>query len=428
MGANVSATKNTVNEESINKTINKYMQTSSNTVKNTLGSNQINQLEIGDGAVIGCNIKLANKTQISAIATGTMESSSVTNLQNDLKSQLSSDFSKTAEQTAGLSFGAANVDSTINDINMAVNNTIENTVTQKSIQDIMNTVYTVQDNKMVIGKNMTCLPGANITLDNDTVVSAFATAMTKSIMDATAKNTTLTEISSKFKEKVKQTTSIFAGLGGLILAIVLIGAFTRFRPTNCFKQCKGTNASLLESCMESCKKTSFSKSASSKRTQIIIGVILLSLLILLGVGIWLYIKALNKKAPTKKGTACFVSSTEVKDGVLTYAYNSDGVCTSKTCNQLLGYDLNSDGDACVLKSGWTKPLPDGSECRTSRSDSSVSNTIHFCTDSDRKAAPDSDPMKNNNICKSDSNTTCPNCKDDKTKDFCGYGNCRAVCS
>jgi hypothetical protein len=422
MGANVSTTENNVTEEVVNKTINSYMQNSSNEVKNTIGSNQVNQLVIGDGAEIGCEIELANTAEISAIIKGTMDTSSITNLQNELKSDLSSEFSKKAEQTAGLSFGAANVDTTINNINMEVNNLIENKVTQESVQTLMNTIYTVQNNVMTVGKNMRCLPGAKITMNNKSIISAFASAMTKSIMDGATENTTLNEVSSKFEEEVKQTTSIFAGLGGLIFAVVLIGALTHFRPANCFKDCKGTNASMMNSCMATCKKSSFLKGASSRRTKMILGFILLILLIVLGFFIARYIKAMNKKSPTTEGDSCFPPPTELKKGAKTYKFNKEGVCTVvDSCNEILGYEVNSTSDGCELKPEWNEPMPDGSECVIEAND-----TTMFCTSTDRENASDDAKMKNNNICESNQMTACT--ENDCKKNFCGAeGDCEQLC-
>ena len=430
----MSTSSNVVNEKAVNKTINKYMQASSNDVKNTIGSAQINEITIGDGFKMeGCNINMANTTQVKSIAKGTISNESTTNLQNELKSQLSSDFSKAANQTAGLSFGAANVDTTINNINHEVDNTIENTVTQKNIQDIMNTIYTVQDNKLVIGKGFTCSGGSTITLNNTAILGAFATAMTSSIMDAVSNNTTLDEISSKYKETVKQTTSIFAGLGGLIAVAIIGAAIAGVRSakscgTNCrarsnyLKAPEANRPAVLASC-EEVKSACKSSRGGSKRTKIIMIVVLLILLVLLGLFIWRVVKS-SKDPPPFVGEQCFVSEKEVVNGVLKYSYDSDGKCVANTCNQILGYDMNSSG-VCELKSGWSEPLPDGTECRTS----SASDTIHFCTDDNRKAADDSAKMKNNNICESNEATYCKDCKDSKGYHFCGVGvDCTALCA
>ena len=437
MGANVSTSENVVNDKSLNTIVNNYMQSSSNDVKNTIGSEQVNEIDIGDGATIACNINLSNTTGVSAIAKGTISTTSTTNLQNDLKSQLSSDFQKAASQTAGLSFGAANADVTTNKINQEVDNVVTNTVTQTSIQKIMNSIYTIQDNKMVIGKGMTCLPGATITMNNTAVLGAFATAMTASIMDATSKNTTLTEISSKYKETVKQTVSIFAGLGGLVVVAIIGAAIAGMRSTkscgiNChaksnyLKASEANRPAILASCEEmaqACK----TKRGVSKRTKMIMIVLIGICLIVGGIIIWKLVKSTKKVAHTA-GDLCFPSDKETSNGVLTYTYTSTGTCVANTCNQILGYELNTTSDGCDLKTGWSDPLPDGSECRTT----SASDTINFCTDDNRKAADDSAKMKDNNICETNTMTTCSSCKDGKDYHFCGANltqpQCDTLCS
>ena len=204
MGGNSSRNVNIFDMSSVTDVM--YNQLTENTVKISQSATNINTTTISiGGSVTNCKFKNNQKINSSQTSTGEITADQVSNIQNDIQANLDAQVEQKAVQENEMMSGFANSNANINKVKQAIHNIIRTTITVKNFTEIKQNSFSLNDFKLNIIGNYTCLTDEQGVYNNQDITSSMlAEGMTNSLVKAINNNKVISDITSEAEQFAEQ--------------------------------------------------------------------------------------------------------------------------------------------------------------------------------------------------------------------------------
>ena len=204
MGGNSSRNVNIFDMSSVTDVM--YNQLTENTVKIEQNATNINSSAITIvGNVTGCTFSNNQKIYASQVSTGEITADQVSNIQNDIQANLDAQVEQKAVQENEMMSGFANSNANINKVKQAIHNIIRTTITVKNFTEIKQNSFSLNDFKLNIIGNYTCLTDEQGVYNNQDITSSMlAEGMTNSLVKAINNNKVISDITSEAEQYAEQ--------------------------------------------------------------------------------------------------------------------------------------------------------------------------------------------------------------------------------
>jgi hypothetical protein len=196
MGGNSSkqTVETTLQTEVLNKTIQNFITTNSQTV--TASGSNIQKLDVEIGDVIGCNINFGQKIDSEVTSSGQLKTTELSDLQTKADTHLDNNVDALMEKMSG--FASLQVgNNTQQSVKQTITNKLQN-ITEKTFEtnnynDIVASVVNIQAQKLKIG-NFDCTKGGQLDMSQDISSKVIATALTDQLIDRFMKDEQVVDV------------------------------------------------------------------------------------------------------------------------------------------------------------------------------------------------------------------------------------------
>jgi hypothetical protein len=224
MGANASSTYMSVVNETMTNVSTQVLTDVANKTSAHQQTSQIIKVFVGPGGELNCgmgNLTLTQKASNAITALGTLDSSQIANLSNDIQNKFSSELaSKIAQKNTGLNLGQLNV----SDVNQKISNIVRTNINTVVKTTLSNSVTVDSTTRQVQSFNIYGKVNAGgCDFNQESTTKLVASNITKNINNLIQNNTAVTDAFNKADSVVSQTNTGLS-LMGIFLVLLIIGA------------------------------------------------------------------------------------------------------------------------------------------------------------------------------------------------------------
>lgn len=217
----------------VNNVTNKTISIENSAISNTLQySNQTlqNINFVCDGCTMNCvdGFSAKNITGGKIVIVGNFTEESAKNIKSELNAEITSAITQKFAKELGVLGGAFNFsqDEMNTKVKTEVSNLIENTINTTTLNDVLASVVTVQNNNLTF-KNGATLTGKNCVLRNENIadaqLSATSQKVSETLIDGLLKTKIAQDIQQDYKFKAAGLEAFVSAIIFIVIALILLG-------------------------------------------------------------------------------------------------------------------------------------------------------------------------------------------------------------